>query len=364
MREIKKHFANKSVLLFGASGGLGEAYARAFSQEGARLLLVGRNVSKLTALACRLEGDISIYEADITSQEALSGLSLFVEAWAGKLDVIVNATGYDVRKALEDHSEEDIRKCLETNLMGAIFVTKVFVPLMRNSKGSVIVHTGGFADGRLAFPYYSADVASRAGVFSFVEAMNRELYQEGRAARLIYFCPNAAHTPAEEPYHGVWREMGVSISSVEEVSAELIKTVSRIQTVSIMGGATRFFAKLNGLFPKLADVLLMKKYGVILKKHFGISSGSPPETQKRSCWKTLGIFMVAFSFLLYALLPLVPFLPMAVQTKAVIAGGMMALSEVVFWIGGMLLGKEIIKKIRQCLNPLKWLCCGSSRAAK
>ena len=65
---MKQHFANKSVLIIGASGGLGESHTRAFLKEGARLLLVSRNKEKLSALAEQLQGDVSVAEADITSE--------------------------------------------------------------------------------------------------------------------------------------------------------------------------------------------------------------------------------------------------------------------------------------------------------
>lgn len=265
---------------------------------------------------------------------------------------------------MESHSYEEIRGCLDTNLLGAILITKIFLPYMNDKKGSTIVHTGGFADGRLAFPYYSADVAARSGIFSFVESMNRELQQEGKKVHLTYFCPNAADTEAERPYHGVWKEMNVKISSVEEVSGELLKVVARAQTTAIMGRATRIFAKINALSPKLADALLLRKYGGILKKHFSHSETEKPVNGNKHRWRSLGIILVALSFLLYALLPILPLLPFSVQIKALTAGGMMGVSEVVFWIGGFLLGKELIRKWRQKFNPLQWLCCSGNRTSK
>lgn len=361
---MKQHFANKAVLIIGASGGLGENYTRAFLEEGARLLLVSRNKEKLSALAGQLQGDVSVAEADIISEESLMKLAELAGAWSDKIDILINATGFDVRKALEAHSYEEIRKSLDINLLGAILITKIFLPRMSDLKGNTIVHTGGFADGRLAFPYYSTDVAARAGIFSFVESMNRELCQEGKQVRLTYFCPNAANTEAERPYHGVWKEMGVKISSVEEVSKELLKAIRRSQNTAIMGRATRIFAKLNALSPKLADTLLMKKYGGILGKNFGHSENGRLVNGQKKRLRMFGIVLVALSFLLYALLPVLPFLPLSMQAKVFVAGGMMGISEVVFWVGGILLGKELIKKIRQKFNALQWLCCGCNRVTK
>ena len=130
------------------------------------------------------------------------------------------------------------------------------------------MHSGGFADGRLAFPYYSVDVASRAGIFSFIESMNRELKQERKKVYLTYFCPNAADTPSEKPYHPVWKEMGIKISTTDEVCLALLKGIKSHQRVILMGRGASLFAKLNLLSSRLADFLLLDKYSRILKKHF------------------------------------------------------------------------------------------------
>jgi short-subunit dehydrogenase len=269
---MNNRFKEKAVVIIGASGGLGESYARAFSGEGARLLLAGRNKEKLLKLADRLTGEVKVSEVDIADAESVKMLADFAQSWAEEIDIIINAAGYDVRKSLENHEIEEIKKSLDTNLLGAILVTKAFLPIMKEKEESTIVHMGGFADGHLAFPYYSIDVATRAGIFSFIESMNRELYQEGSRVSLTYFCPNAADTKAERPYHNVWKEIGVSISSTEQVASELLKAVDSRKSVYLMGGLpTRFFAKLNALFPKLTDALLLRKYGKILRKHFGAS---------------------------------------------------------------------------------------------
>ncbi|WP_278247331.1 SDR family NAD(P)-dependent oxidoreductase [Acetobacterium malicum] len=97
-------------------------------------------------------------------------------------------------------------------------MTKAFIPCMRNEKGSTIVNIGGFADGRMAFPYYSVDVATRAGVFSFIKAINRELEIEGHATRVTYFCPSPADTEAEKPFHVLWKKIGITIVPVEKVA--------------------------------------------------------------------------------------------------------------------------------------------------
>ncbi len=359
---MKQRFTNKRVVIIGASGGLGEAYTQAFLAEGASVMLVSRNLEKAQALKNRLGGEAAAAVADITDDTAIGKLVEAVGKWSGSggIDVVVNATGFDVRKPLAGHEPEDIRRTLDTNLLGAILVTRQFLPMMKNSPGSTIVHMGGFADGRLAFPYYSVDVASRAGIHAFAEAMNRELKQEDSQVTITYFCPNSADTPAERPFHQVWKEMGITISSPEQVAAELLDAVARKRTVWLMGGLpTRAFAKLNVLSPRLADKLLLDRYGQILQKHFGggeIPLSSQPARKKTL--RTAAFVMIALSFLLYALLPVLPFLPLTLRMKSVAGGVMIGTSEIVFWTGAVILGKEAVAKYKRWMNPLHWFCCG------
>lgn len=359
---MKQRFANKRIVIIGASGGLGQAYARAFRDEGASLLLVSRNLEKVQPLGEELGGDTATAAADMTDEASIRMLAEAANEWSGSsgVDVVVNATGFDVRKPLAGHAPEEIRRTLDTNLLGAILLTQQFLPVMKNSLGSTIIHMGGFADGRLAFPYYSVDVASRSGIHAFAEAMNRELKQEGSRVTVGYFCPNAADTPAERPFHQVWKEMGIPISSPEQVAAELLETVARKRTVWLMGGVlTRAFAKLNVLSPRLADKLLMNRYSRLLQKHFG---GSEPartsQPARKKAVRRAAIGMIVLSFLLYALLPVLPFLPLTLGMKSVAGGVMVGVSEIVFWIGAIILGKEAVAKYKKRLNPLHWFCCG------
>ncbi len=243
------------------------------------------------------------------------------------------------------------------NLTGAILLTQVFLPLMQD-KG-IIVHVGGFADGRLAFPYYSADVATRAGVFSFVEAMNRELKLEGRSVTVAYFSPSASDTPAEQPFHPVWKEMGLAITPKEQVAAALLEAVARRKRVTIMGGwGTVWFAKLNAVAPKVADVLVLNGYGKVLKRFLASGNGPPPRSGGSGSARGIGIRLIVLSFLFYGLLLFVlPFLPLATQVKVAVSPVLVGLGEASFWIGGALVGKEVVARDKPYLNPCTWWAC-------
>jgi NADP-dependent 3-hydroxy acid dehydrogenase YdfG len=261
---MKQTFQDKSVLIVGATGGLGSAAAQAFSSAGARLILAGRHAEKLQKL--RQQFSVPVVQVDIANPESVEALKNSV----AHVDVVVNLTGADVRKPFGAHSIEEIQRLIAVNLAGSIWLTRAFLPQMKLQQSGIILHVGGFADGRLAFPFFSVDAATSAGLSSFIESMNRELCLEKSPVRLIYFSPSPADTEAERPFHGIWREMGIQVEPPSRVADELLRAVSTQRERYLMGGmVTDIFARLNTAFPRVADFLVMNHYGAILQKHLG-----------------------------------------------------------------------------------------------
>lgn len=363
---MREYFKGKNVIVVGATGGLGSGIVKAFASSGARLLLAGRNEEKLSELVREIKGDITNTTIDVTVAESIEKFRDFAWKWSEKIDIVVNVSGYDVRKSLDDHSVNEVEDTLRINLLGTILLTKIFLPIMKNNKGSLISHIGGFADGRMAFPYYSVDVASRSGVFSFIESINRELELEGSQTRVFFFCPSPADTDAERPFHSLWKQMGVKIQPVENVADALLNAIEKRKSVSIMGGtATVIFAKLNSIMPKLADFLVMKNYGRMLKDYLYRETGSTIQLpNKRSkILNRIAIVLVVLSFVLYGLIFAVPFLPLSIAHKAVAIPILVATGEATWWIGVALVGKQVISKYRRYLNPCYWFVgnkCNSS----
>lgn len=359
----------KHVIIVGATGGLGEGIAKRYYELGANVLLVGRNTEKLNKLDFG-----SNVELDVTNPDAYTEFVDKVKLWSDSVDIIVNATGCDVRKKLSDHEEQDIDRLVDVNIKGMIRLTRSLLPVMKKSADSRILHIGGFADGGLAFPFYSVDVATRSATYAFVEAMNRELAVLKHPMKIQYFCPSPADTEAERPYHKLWRDMGTKIESVEDVAERIVNHTVSKKTNHIMGGfMTSFFTKLNSLSPKLADTLMIKKYGQMLYDYFypsetldNIAAGTSTELvkpKKSGHWLTkMAIVFVILSFVLYGLLGAVPFVPCTLTEKAGISAGLVASGEAVWWIGLLILGKEVMQKYRKYLNPCNW-CKGAGTSA-
>ena len=143
--------------------------------------------------------------------------------------------------------------------------------------------------------------------------------------------------------------------SVEKISADLLTMIANRRAVHIMVGfSTRLFAGVNAISPRLADYILLNRYSAILKKHLIDKNPAPPPP---AAWMfPLGIGLVILSTLLYGGLIALPFFSIPTTTKLAATPLLIFFGEAAFWVGGALLGKEIVTRYKQYLNPCNWFC--------
>lgn len=260
-----KSFVGKRVAVIGATGGLGSAVAQAVVREGGSVVLIARDASKLQPLAEELGAQSIVSDLSPTNLRAAAKET-------GKVDHVVCATGVDVRRSLEAHSDEDVATQLDVALAGPIHVARAFLDKLH--AGGTIALFGGFADGTLALPYYSVDVAARAGLAGFCAATNQELAVEGRAERLSFVCPAPADTAAERPFAALWQKMGTKMVPPERVADFVLTTLLTKKAVAVMGFSTRMLTGARALAPAVVDWLVLRHVGPLLKQAFG-NVGTP-----------------------------------------------------------------------------------------
>ncbi|GAB5413501.1 MAG: SDR family oxidoreductase [Congregibacter sp.] len=168
----------KRALITGASGGIGEATARRFLQEGASVTLAARGEDKLAALAERLDGPVSTCIADISSEADCEKLAAFVKEQHGGLDIIFANAGFEGSiKPLLTIEQSEFDAVQATNVRGTWLTMKHCVPLMLDAGGSVIV-TSSVA-GKVGVPGLGAYAASKHALIGLVEVAALELAESG-----------------------------------------------------------------------------------------------------------------------------------------------------------------------------------------
>ncbi|MGE5489085.1 MAG: SDR family NAD(P)-dependent oxidoreductase [bacterium] len=171
----------RTAVITGASKGLGKAIALALGAAGARLALVARNREQLDSVACearKLGAEAEVYLADVMSESDIASLAAAVAERFGKVQILVNNAGINLRKRITEFTLEEWRRVIDTNLTGAFLMCRAFVPLMRGcGYGRILNLTSTMSHvsiaGRTAYS------SSKAGLLGFTRALALELAPDG-----------------------------------------------------------------------------------------------------------------------------------------------------------------------------------------
>jgi 3-hydroxy acid dehydrogenase / malonic semialdehyde reductase len=164
----------RTVLITGASAGIGLATAKALADAGARLALGARRVERLEALAGELEGDHFLGQLDVTDRESAEAFVSEALTRLDRLDVLVNNAGLALgRTAIVEGDDEDDRVMWETNVLGLVRMTRLVLPHMEDGRGH-IVNLGSWA-GREAYAYGGMYVGTKYAVRALTYVMRKEL---------------------------------------------------------------------------------------------------------------------------------------------------------------------------------------------
>jgi short-subunit dehydrogenase len=255
----------KTVLLTGASGGIGAAIAQALAGQGVRLVITGRNIEKLNKLQQQLnelsDGVVHAFlAADLTLSSDRQKLKQLAKDEA--VDVLINSAGVNQLALLEQMDDAEISAIIEMNLTVPMMVCKDFVPLLSSRKESAIVNVGSIL-GSIGFAGSSGYCAAKFGLRGFTEALRRELADS--SVKVVYFAPRATDTDINDTQIVAMNDaLGSAVDSPELVADCLIQTLQKTNPHNrYLGWPEVFFVRLNSIFPKLVDGALFKQLSII-----------------------------------------------------------------------------------------------------
>lgn len=169
-------FNNKTVIITGASEGVGAATARLFAEAGANLMLVARTKKKLEAIAAELRDKtkVEIYAMDVADEDACVNVFKKADFEYGQIDILVNNAGFHQRGNVDAVSAEDLGRMIDVNLRAPVMLTRIALPFIRDAGGGAIINVGSLA-GRTPVPGSAVYAASKAGLRAFTYALNEEM---------------------------------------------------------------------------------------------------------------------------------------------------------------------------------------------
>jgi uncharacterized protein len=244
----------ETVLITGASSGIGLELAKCFAADGADLILVARRTDALEKLAGELRKNFSIrtevLTADLAQKESAEQIFTAVQGRGLAVDVLVNNAGFGLHGAFAELPLPRQMEIVAVNVAALVELTGLFLPgMIRRNRGGIlnVGSVAGFVPG----PNMAVYFASKAFVQSFSEALDVEL--RGTRVTITNLCPGPTETNFSQVARG-HRERPVS---AEKMSAEKVARIGYAdfrhgKTISVPGAMNKFFSVAPRLIPRTA----------------------------------------------------------------------------------------------------------------
>lgn len=196
MADMPLPLKDRWILITGASSGFGAAAARAFGEQGARLLLGARRVDRLEQVAAeaRRAGapEAHLHALDVADTTRVQAFVDWARGKTDRVDVLINnAGGAQGLDSVAEGKDADWEAMLQSNVLGILRVTRAVLPLVPHDAGSSIINIGSVA-GHTAYEGGSAYCAAKAGELQITRVLRLEL--NGTGIRVATVDPGLAET--------------------------------------------------------------------------------------------------------------------------------------------------------------------------
>jgi short-subunit dehydrogenase len=263
--------AGSTVLVTGASAGIGLVVARRLAQAGANLVLAARRAELLEQAAASLRSTgikaIAV-PTDVSRLDALEALVDRAIREFGRIDVLVNNAGVEAFCQYESLPPERIVETISVNLTSALLLTRLVIPHMLAAGRGHVVNMASTA-GKLAPAYGATYGATKAGLINFTQALRAEYHGRGISASAI--CPG--FTDRGGIYEELKRHSGrrapffVGSTTVDRVADAVIRSIEQDKAELIVNWPPmRPMAAFAALFPTLGGALIRRASVRFLKR--------------------------------------------------------------------------------------------------
>jgi hypothetical protein len=241
-----------TVLITGASGGIGYELAKLFARDHHNLILIARSGDKLAQIATELRAqNVTVKTIALDLATPLAARFLFdqLQTEGIAIDILINNAGFGAFGEFAQMSTDVIFGQIQLNITSLTELTRLFLPAMlarRTGRIMNVASTAGFQPGPLMAVYY----ATKAYVISFSEALANEVGNSGVTATC--FCPGATHTGfakrAGNDKSRVFKQLGAM--NVERVALDGYRAVMEGRTLAISGAHNWLVAQSTRFAPR------------------------------------------------------------------------------------------------------------------
>jgi len=257
------------LVLTGASGGLGQAFASALAEHSCGMVLAGRNHDRLRSLQGRIGQRypgivIRIVAGDLTDVAVQREVCDAAQTLPGAIDLLINAAGISEFHAFESQAGAAFERLVAVNLVAPIQLTQLLLPLLKTAHVAQVINVGSIF-GYLGYPGFALYCATKFGLRGFSQALRRELSDTNVAVR--YFAPRATRTPLNSPaVSALNRALKTREDAPERVARMLVRFVGGSGGERKVGFPERLYVFLNHLLPGINDKAIRGQL-TIIRKH-------------------------------------------------------------------------------------------------
>lgn len=258
---MNNEFNGKTVIITGASAGVGAATARTFAHLGANLVLVARGQAALDVITDELAKLTSVINIamDINDPKANAKLLVTAAKTFGSVDVLINNAGFHQRGDVEKNQAEDLAKMVDVNLRAPIQLSTLMLPYLRKAGGGAIVNVGSLA-GRTPLQGAATYAATKAGLRAFTYSLADELKGTGICIGVVSPGPIDTGFIMSEIDQVEDIVFSQPMSSAQQV-ADAIVSCARGDAVEIsLPRSSGWLTTVSYLFPALRRALRPKLY--------------------------------------------------------------------------------------------------------
>jgi dehydrogenase/reductase SDR family member 7B len=259
----------KTVIITGASSGIGEACAYAFAHKGAKIVLAARNLDKLRHIEQKLQSQsvkVLAIKCDVRNEEDCRNLIQDTVNYFGRIDVLINNAGISMRALFKDVDLKVLEELMQTNFWGAVYCTKYALPHLIANKGSVI-GVNSWA-GFTGLPARTGYTASKFALLGFLEALRVENLKTGLHVGSIFpgYTTSNIRNTALNANGEAQKDSPLDekkLMPAEEVADKIVQMVLRRRKYHILTFTGKVMYWVNKLFPNYVD---RKVYEVVSRE--------------------------------------------------------------------------------------------------
>jgi len=268
-----------TVVITGATSGIGRETAREFARAGARVVAAGRRADRLSELVGEIEGQggaALAVRTDVADPAQVARLIERAIEQFGTVDTLVNNAGMGLSARFEEQSIDEFRRVMDVNFWGAVYACKAAVPRMRAQAGGGLIINIASIMGKRGLPYETAYCASKFAMAGFSEALRTEVMAQGIDVSTIF--PGAVES---EIWETTDNRTGLDLAALlpkfpaRELARIIVDDARLPQPEIVMALDAQVVGLLNTVAPGLMDFVLGQSMPFLEGFQKGAAAGAP-----------------------------------------------------------------------------------------